>query len=167
MELISEEEISVCRSEGSPIKKKRKDADKKLKKKAVKIQDNAQAKRTLMQMYNEIKKINNDQPKNCEDDKSSSEASSCDQSYCSADDLAEDDLKMIHGGILEVINKFDQVFNHTESQKEKKKPPLADKDRIKEKKLKKKALPKENKEEREREKERPKEVSQQQQVQPF
>lgn len=166
MELISEEEMSVCRSEGSPPKKKRKDAEKKQKKKAALNQDDAKAKRTLMQMYNDIKKINNEQPKNCEDDKSSSEASSCDQSYCSADDLAEDDLKMIHGGILEVINKFDQVFNPADTHKEKKKPPLAEKDRMKEKKLKKKAQPKENKDEKEREKERPKEVSQQQ-VQPF
>ena len=77
MELISEEEMSVCRSEGSPLKKKRKDADKKQKKKA-QNKDDSQAKRTLMQMYNDIKKINNDKTKGDDFDKSSSEASSCD-----------------------------------------------------------------------------------------
>jgi len=102
--LISEEEQSVCRSEGSPPKKKKKQAEAKGKKKGQKDILKDDGKRTLAMMYNDIKRTKPDDGNGGNvDAESEGDASSCDGSYCSADDLSAADLKIVQGGILDVI----------------------------------------------------------------
>ena len=121
-----------------------------------------------MQLYNDIKKSNGqDNQHKCEGDseidfENDDDESSCDHSYCSADDLPDADLKFIQGGILDVIKQFDNAFNPAALKdaneleaKQRKKLVKSDKDKSKDRK------PKKKKEEK------PKETSLSVPVQPF
>lgn len=94
-------------------------------------------------MYNDIKK----NKEGDRDEQSDGDASSCDGSYCSADDLCAADLKVIQGGILDVIQQFDKVFNHMSTVPEgpRRKPQKTEKAEKSSKERKPKKKPKEEK----------------------
>lgn len=136
--IVSEDEQSVCRSEGSPprTKPKRKslkrkatqvgsvpksavimtsDKSKNLKVRKQKTIENpkeapvAQKQRTLFNVYKELRKPH-EEPQD-DEPKADDDGSDCCEMTDSDEELSAADMKVVHGNILNAIKKFDQHFN--------------------------------------------------------